>query len=147
MELARPRGLEGTRVALEPEQRLHAQSSRPRLERVPHHLRARGIIAPLWRSLRGLPRRLGSEPRVPQRPQLLRDRAAARPRLWWPSFLCPLLVPRPRSERTQRSVCRLLALERRAHPHQPRALHTQPERVQGLRSSLVGPDRFRQLYL
>ena len=60
-------------LALEPEQWLGHGLRDPRLERVPHHLRARGRLATLRDRSHRLSSRLCRRARIPQRPQLLRQ--------------------------------------------------------------------------
>ena len=131
-------------LALEPEQRLEHEPPDPRLERVPDHLRAGRLLAALRDRARGLPPRLGRRPRVPQRQDLLRRRAAARPRPRRPALLRPLLLPVPRPARPARPLRRLLAAERGPRAHQPPLLRRQPEGLAGLRSRLLGPHGLRQ---
>ena len=130
-------------LALEPDQRLRAEPSCPRLERVPHRLCAGRFCAALFDGRRSLSRRLGPEPSVRQSAQLRGRRASARTRLGRTALLHPLFLLRHRSARVERRLRRLLEAERRSHAHQLRLLRPQPAWVQGLRTELLGPHRRR----
>ena len=67
MGLVHPGWPNRAHLALEPHQRLRAEPSSPRLERVPHRLCAGRFRAALFDRGRSLSRRLGSEPSVRQR--------------------------------------------------------------------------------
>ena len=64
--------------------------------------------------------------------RLFRHAAAARAALWRAALLHPLFVPGDRPARAEGPLRRLLGAERRAHVHQPRALHRQSQPLQGL---------------
>ena len=145
VELAHPGRPQRALLALEPEQRLEHEPRDPRLERVPDHLCAGGLRAALSRS--------------PRRSITAAGRTAAISATGARST-----TSRCRSGRTTAARCffattpssasiRAACSDRYAdywqqnlaHTRdQPRALRAQPERLQGLRPGLLGPDRERQ---
>src|SRR3546814_9929143 len=99
-------------LALEPAARLGDGACHRRLERVPHHLSpGRGLAQPPD-CTGGLPQGLDRQPGVPQRPGLLRHRAAARAAPRRSAVLLALFVPRARPARASRTLRRLLGAER-----------------------------------
>ena len=126
-------------LALEPEQRLGHEPRDPRLERVPDHLRAGGVLAAL------------SDRRQDLSPRL--DAKAATSGTGAPTTTsscrsAPTMAGRC-SSRTTRSSVSIRAASRtatpttgsrtsRAHADQPRALRAQSEGLQGLRRRIAG---------
>src|SRR3546814_16991080 len=101
------------------------------LERVPHHLSpGRGLAQPPD-CTGGLPQGLDRQPGVPQRPDLLRHRAAARAAPRRSAVLLALFVPRARPARAARPLRRLLGAERRPHADQTRTSPRHPTPPRG----------------
>ena len=145
VELAHPGRPQRALLALEPEQRLEHEPRDPRLERVPDHLRARRLRPALPDLAGGLPSRLGRRPRLHQRAQLRRHRRCRSART---------AAARSSSPSTPSSAStRAASRDRYADYWQQNVAHARinhaycvrnPQRLQGLRPRLLGPDGQRQ---
>ena len=144
VELVHARRARRALLALEPVQRLGHGSRDSRLERVPHHVRACGLVAALFRRAGGLSPRLRERARISQSQILVWHRATPRHGLWRPAVLHPLLVLRPRSPRAHGPIRRLLGTERASRSHQPGPLRRESGQIRGLRRILLGADGQRR---